>query len=317
MAKQLIFSQIAVDELSIAFTNAGGDQPYLQTAPFATDRKTLESPTIDAPEQLFARVNPDSDLDTAIALYEAYPKLNNLEASSRGFWTYLTHIDLWDYMHKRFKLSADMNESARRHRIKEKWFLGEPSQGNLMRHPLAGLWWGVKLTVAPERGDGNKYELTRILFRDLDVATRTLGTYQLGRLPKAIKGILGYIADHPDDFKSSFEPKMRYIMKHFNSLGGVLQLGCLDSSFYGSELDRVKSEWIVAKKPVFPKAESVNESVKSAEEDITVSVGGENLSSSEPSSVSETPVDIGHNVTPEAYQKSAAKKKSWLGRIFG
>lgn len=248
MAKQRIFSKAAVDELSIAFKNAGGDMPYLQTSPFATDRKTLESPTIEAPEHLSARVNPNSDVDTAIALYEAYPKLNALEASSRGFWTYLTHIDLWDYMHRRFELSANMDEAARRQRIKGKWFLDEPSQSNLMRHPLSSLWWGVKITIAPERGNDNRYELTRILFRDLDLVTRTLGTYQLGRLPTAIKGILGYVADHPDDFESSFEPKMRYIMKHFNSIGGVLRLGCLDAAFYGNELDRVKPEWIAAKK---------------------------------------------------------------------
>ena len=278
MSKQHIFSQIAVDELSIAFKNAKGDLPYLQSSPFATDRKTLESPTIDAPEQLTARIDPASDVDTAIALYEAYQNLNALEASSRGFWTYLTHIDLWDYMHKRFALSADMEESVRRQRIKEKWFLGDPSQGNLMRHPLAGLWWGVKLTVAPERGDDNKYELTRILFRDLDLATRTLGTYQLGRLPMAIKGILGYVADHPDDFQSSFEPKMRYIMKHFNSIGGVLQLGCLDASFYGCELDRVKSEWVVAKKASPSKAVPVDESVRIANEAVTAPSTDEGVS---------------------------------------
>lgn len=271
MAKQFIFTQIAVDELFRAFKNAKGDLPYLQPSPFATDRKTLESPTIEAPMQLVARVNPKSDINTAIALYEAYPNLNALEASSRGFWTYLTHIDLWDYMHKRFVLSAGIEESKRRQLIREKWFLDEPSQGNLMRHPLAGLWWGVKLTVAPERGEDNKYELTRILFRDLDLATRTLGTYQLGRLPTAIKGILGYVADHPDDFKSSFEPKMRYIMKHFNSIGGVLQLGCLDASFYGHELNRVKSEWIGAKRVSPSRAVPANENVASSDETIAVS----------------------------------------------
>ena len=144
-----------------------------------------------------------------------------------------------------FELTAEMSEDERRRKIKDKWFLGELSQGNLMHHPLAGLWWGVKLTVCEERGEG-KYNLTGVLLRDLDFLTRTLGTYQLGRFPKAMKGILGYMFDHPDDFKSSFEAKTRYIMRHFNSLGGVLHLGCLEPQFYAEELERTKDYWISA-----------------------------------------------------------------------
>ena len=250
MARQLIFSQVAVDELELALKAPGGDAPYQQPAVFASDKHTLESPTIDAPVQLSARVNPDSDMETAIALFEAYPRLNPLEASSRGFWTYLTHVDLWDYMKKRYeRIIATPDEQARKDKIRGKWFLGDPSQGSLMRHPLAGLWWGVRLSVAPERGDG-KYDLSRILLRDLDFLTRTFGTYQLGRLPNAIKGILGYIYEHDTDFKSAFEPKMRHIMKHFNSIGGVLQLGCLPAEFYADELDRTKSEWIEARRTI-------------------------------------------------------------------
>lgn len=242
MSKQFIFSKVAVDEIEAAFNAPGGDAPYLSAMPFASTFKTLESP-IDAPQQLSSRVNPDSDVETAIALFEAYPGLNPLEASSRGFWTYLTHVDLWDYMRKRFSLSADMDVAARRNKIKDKWFLGEPSQGNLMRHPLAGLWWGVKLSVDESRGSG-RYDFTRILFRDLDFLTRTLGTYQLGRLPAAVRGILGYMFNHQEDFKGQFEDKTRYIMKHFNSLGGALHLGCLDENFYAEELDRTRDEWI-------------------------------------------------------------------------
>ena len=248
MSKQLIFSQVAVDELEMAFKAEGGDAPYFQPEVFAAGKHTLESPTIEAPVQLTSRINPESDMETAIALFEAYPNLNRLEASSRGFWTYLTHVVLWDYMRKRFKRILETEDAVvRKEKIKGKWFLGDPSQGSLMRHPLAGLWWGVRLSVDKDRGDG-KYDLSRILLRDLDFLTRTFGTYQLGRLPNAIKGILGYIYDHGEDFKSSFEPKMRYIMKHFNSIGGVLQLGFLPASFYAEELERTKADWMEAKR---------------------------------------------------------------------
>ena len=247
MANQLIFSQKSVADLKSRFDMPGGDAPYMASEVFASGYGTLESPTIAAPSRLKERVDPNSDVETAIALYESYPFLNRLEASSVGLWTYLTHVELWDYMQKRFPLSSSDGEKQRRKKIKDKWFMPDPSQSSLIRHPLAGLWWGVFLSIAPERGDG-KYDFTRILYRNLDLPTRTLGTYQLGRLPKAIKGILGYVYDHEDDFKNEYEAKMRHIMKHFNSIGGVLQLGYLDAQFYVDELDRSKSEWMQAKK---------------------------------------------------------------------
>lgn len=249
MSKQLIFSKKAVLELKLALEKPHGSDRYLLDRPFAASGfETLESPTIETPIKLAERVDPNSDIDTAIALHEAFPELNSLEASSVGFWTHLTHVELWEYMRARFPL-ANLDEEKRVEAIRKRWMLGDPSQSTLLHHPLAGLWWGVHLSVDEGRGAG-KYDLTRILYRDLDLPTRTLGTYQLGRLPSAIKGILGYVYDHPDDFKTEYEAKMRYIMKHFNSMGGVLQLGCLDENFYKAELDKTKTEWISAKKKV-------------------------------------------------------------------
>lgn len=245
MPNQIVFSKKSVAVIRDALALSGGPSRYLADEPFRPEEfETLESPTIEAPQHLVDRVDPKSDVETAIALFESYPNLNPLEASSVGFWTYLTHVDLWAYMKSRFKLDGLEGKSLVA-KIKDKWLLDDPSQSKLIHHPLAGLWWGVKLSADPDRGEG-KYDLTRVLFRDLDLLTRTLGTYELGRLPMAIKGILGYVHDHPDDFKNDYEAKTRYIMKYFNSMGGVLQLGCLDDSFYREKLDESKDLWIKA-----------------------------------------------------------------------
>ena len=245
MEKQKIFSQKAVKELFEVFR--ADDSVYLSTVPFAVGYEELESPDINKVENLPERADPNSDCETAIALFEAFPNLNALEASSSGFWTHLTHVELWNYMRKRFPLD-NLSPDVRRDRIKKKWFLGEPSQSALIHHPLAGLWWGVKLTVAPERGIAGQYDLTRILYRNLDVPTRTLGTYELGRLPAAIKGILGYVYDHPEEFKNEYEAKMRAIMRLLNSIGGVLQLGCLDEAFFQEQIAANRDLWINEKK---------------------------------------------------------------------
>lgn len=254
MKKQKIFSQKAVKALFDAFQS--DDSVYLSDTPFAFGYEELESPDMEVAENLAERANPDSDCETAIALYEAFPNLDPLEASSSGFWTHLTHIELWKYMQSRFPLS-ELGSEARHEKIKQKWFLGDPSQSSLIHHPLAGLWWGAKLTVAPERGKAGQYDLTRVLYRNLDVPTRTLGTYELGRLPAAIKGILGYVYDHPEDFKNQYEAKMRAIMRLLNSVGGVIQLGCHDEDFFKEQIENNKYLWINERKTV--KAEKEEE----------------------------------------------------------
>lgn len=252
MEKQKIFSKKALkalDERRIA----GTGEEYMRAEPFAVvGFEELESPDIDNPNGLSARVvpdksDPDRDFKTAVAIFEAFPRLNRLQASDPGLWTHLTHVELWDYMRKRFRLH-ESDVEKRMKRIKNKWFLQEPSQSSLIHHPLAGLWWGVWLSVAPERGEEHKYDLTRILYRNLDLPTRTLGTYELGRLPAAVKGTLGYVFDHPDLFKDEYEAKMRAIMRLLNSIGGVLQLGCLDESFFREQIEANQNCWIYAKK---------------------------------------------------------------------
>ena len=124
--------------------------------------------------------------------------------------------------------------------ILEHWFLQSSSQGSLMRHPLAGLWWGVYLSVDAART--NKYELTKILFRQLDFPTRTLGTFKLGRHKEAVIGILEFIKEHEDLFESRFEKKTRYITRHLNLVGGTVNLAYFDRDFFKDELKKVEGK---------------------------------------------------------------------------
>lgn len=271
MGKQKIFSKDAVAKIRLAFRQPGGDQAYLSSDAFVGRFEELESPDIEQPLDLKKRVDPDSDFKTAVALYESFPDLDALQAASPGFWMHLTHIELMDYMRARFKIDG-LEEKRRRDRIEDKWFLGEPSQSSLIHHPLAGLWWGVKLSIDPELKRGDKYALTSILFRNLDLPTRTLGTYELGRLPSAVHGVLGYIHDHPDDFKEEYEAKTRAIMRLLNATGGALQLVCLDEAFFRNQIAANRDFWIVAKKKT--KQSEVIDDSENGEES---SEGGEEL----------------------------------------
>ena len=85
---------------------------------------------------------------------------------------------------------------------------------------MAGLWWAVYLSVDENR-ETNKYELTEILFRQLDFPTRTLGLYKLGRHKEAVIGILEFIQENEHLFKNKFQEKTRLVTKHLNLIRGL------------------------------------------------------------------------------------------------
>jgi len=86
------------------------------------------------------------------------------------------------------------------------------------------------------------YELTRILFRQLDFLSRTLGAYKLSRHKEAIIGILEFIADNQDLFTSNFQEKTRFVTKYFNQLGGVKPIAYQDRTFFKLSLEIVRSD---------------------------------------------------------------------------
>jgi hypothetical protein len=152
----------------------------------------------------------------------------------------LSHVDLYPYMIKRWNSAYLGTAKDNKAYILEHWFLRSTSHSDLLRHTLSGLWWAVYLSVDEERGD-NKYELTEILFRQLDFPTRTLGAYSLGRHKEAVIGILEFIKENKELFKSGFEDKTRYITKHLNLIGGVKPISFYERQFFKEELKKVSS----------------------------------------------------------------------------
>jgi len=202
------------------------------------DSQLLSIPTIIQPSNLSDRLAPLSDFETAVRIYEAYKELNPLQASDERLWTYLTHVDLYPYMIKRWGgVQLEKAEKPDKY-ILDHWFLKSSVQSDLLRHAIAGLWWGVYLSVDESR-ESDKYGLTKILFRQLDFPTRTLGTYALGRHKEAVIGILEFIEEEEELFKHKFEAKTRFLTKHLNLIGGVKPLAYFGRDFFKMELKKV------------------------------------------------------------------------------
>ena len=236
MAKQLIFKEKYVAKLK-----ADINVEYFKSLKFVYDKKqVLMLPNIEVVPELANQLKPENDFETAVKLYEAFKNLEPIQASDERLWVYLSFVDLFSYMQKRWNAVYKGESKGNKDYILEHWFLSSSAQSSLLRHALAGLWWAVYLSVDEVKGENNKYDLTKILFRQLDFPTRTLGTYKLGRHKEAVIGILEFIEENDDLFRSKFEEKTRFITKHLNVVGGVKPLAYHNRSFFKSELEKVK-----------------------------------------------------------------------------
>lgn len=195
-------------------------------------------PNIESILNLASSLDVKDDFKTAVKIYEAFKGLEPIQASDERLWTYLAHVDLYPYMIERWPEVYSGKSFSPSKYILDHWFLGSSAQSSLIRHSISGLWWGVYLSIDENRGE-NKYDLTKILFRQLDFPTRTLGTYKLGRHKEAVLGILEFIQENEDLFKTKFEDKTRFVTKHLNVVGGVKPIAYYDRHFFKSELEKV------------------------------------------------------------------------------
>jgi len=234
--KQGIFKNSYVNKLKQAIQNGSSIDDY-KSPEFPIDKnQLLFFPNIEKPEGLLEKLDVDDDCKTAIELFEAFKNLELIQAADERFWTYLAHVDLYPYMIKRWdKVYLGIADEKY---INDHWFLTSSAQSNLMRHALSGLWWAVYLSIDEERG-GDKYVLTKILFRILDFPTRTLGTYKLGRHKEAVMGILEFIQENDSLFRSRFEYKTRFVTKYLNFIGGAKPICYYDRSFFKDELNKI------------------------------------------------------------------------------
>lgn len=239
MASQQIFKSSYSEELR---RNVANNLELYNSSSFEYDRdRVFYNTQIRKPDKLELKLPDDTrfyDAENAEILYAAYKHLTPLQASDTRLWTYLAHVDLYKYMSLRWSDVRDGAAKKPAEYILDHWFISSPTQSNLLRHGLAGLWWAAHLSYDGALED--PFELTRILYRQLDLATRTLGTYNLARYKPAVHGILGFIKDNPDLFRQRFEAKQRFITKYLNQIGGVKPLSFFDEAFFTERLESVR-----------------------------------------------------------------------------
>ena len=199
---------------------------------------------ISKPEGLLEQLapTPDGDLQSAIAIYEAYKGITPLFAQQDDLWVYLTHVDLFDYVKKRWPIpiDEDASEEAQRNFINDHWFR---HRERFFRTTFAGLWWSIKLSVDEERE--NRYELSEFLFKNQEFRTNSFGELPLIRHREAMIGILEFLKENPSLFDGGFNAKGRYIRHLFNIIGGFKNISSLPRVFFKDvlykNLDKINS----------------------------------------------------------------------------
>lgn len=233
---QKTFCESYVKTLRDKLTNDMSTNDYY-LASFPYDKSMVKSLAgVYQPFGLAEKMNPEDDLGSAIALYEAYKDISPLLASNENFWIYLTHVDLFEYVQKRW-LSGRTKKASNDY-IKKHWFYHD---NGMMSTTLMGAWWAVYCTIDESRGEAHKYDLTEVLFKSKDFQIR-FGSSVLFRHHEAVIGILEYIYDDPIIFKESTKRRSQFITKYFNSLGAVKELAYFNRDFFKKELDKIHND---------------------------------------------------------------------------
>ena len=230
MAYQRYIKPQALDRIKEEVYDSIALDRYLEDEFYIPEEDIQVIPQVNEPENLLSRMNPENEFLSAIELYRAYKVLSPVQATDTYFWESLAHLNLFQYVKKRWSLTK---ENLTSNYISHHWFVSSSAQ--VSRHTLASLWWSVFLTI--DEDSSNPFELTEVLFSNKTFRTRTYGCSLVFPIKEANMGILRYILNHPE-LVTNFEAAGTEIYKHFNRLGAVKQLACLDRNFFYEEMKR-------------------------------------------------------------------------------
>lgn len=171
------------------------------------------------------------DLENTKIVHQAFPDLTPLQARDPRLWTRLTHMECWAYMRKRWDVSRQTGDNAKKQRyVLEHYFVTQNQSRMLLRNGIARLWWYGYLTHDPTRKD--PYELTAVLLSSLDIAQQLLER-NMGRAPAVRTAFLDFLRKNSGNLGTSSEQRrnrIRTLAKSLNLRGGFTLLDCLTAT---------------------------------------------------------------------------------------
>lgn len=174
-----------------------------------------------------------TDFENAKLFFEAYKDLSPMIASEEAFWTYMAHVEHFDYVKKRWKIGETTSPDS----IIDHFFV--TSMIKVARNGLARLWWPMYMTY-DEENTSDPYHLSKILYMYTDTM-QMLSESSLFSCRNLIHAILHFFEINTDIPKENWLQINRYIIRYYNSVGGVRKLIYLDEKYFEAELQRNKN----------------------------------------------------------------------------
>ncbi|MCY7358988.1 MAG: hypothetical protein LH609_16325, partial [Rudanella sp.] len=188
---------------------------YSEIKPFVETNISIENiPALKLPDYL-----KHSDLENSISFFSVYKNLTHHQATSEAFWSYMTHIQYWDYMQKRWPVSNSATGNQADY-IREHYFFKSGTDRALIRNGIARLWWYSKLTY--EETAENPFHLTEVLLSQLDIAQGLLER-SWGRNNNILRAFLEFLSETPSlmSGSDSNRKRTRFLYKSLTLEGGV------------------------------------------------------------------------------------------------
>ena len=204
------------------------DSVWVEGVASKQKRELLSNLEIKAPFTLLPPSNRDlKDLENAIRIHKALPKLTRVQARDPRLWTRLAHEEFWPYMRERWPVEKRGDSNAEGY-VRERYFIPQSQSRALVRNGISRLWWIANATYDAKRV--NPYELTGVVLTNLDI-TQTLLERGLGRAPEVVKGFLEFLLQNPDLLGGGDSNRrlIRQLAKFLNMHGGFCILDCLTS----------------------------------------------------------------------------------------
>lgn len=195
---------------------------YFSNRPFSQE-STLELPKPDLfmeSDQLTDADKSIEDLTNVRFVYDAFKKLDPLQATNKYLWTYLSHCLFPKYIKHRWKPSSDGT-------ILSRFFVTGQSK-SLTQNAISRLWWYGHLTYDDDASD--KYHLTKTLLINQTVCTDFVDTVY-SRNRTVGKGVLLALAEFNSILRigEGITQYFRDFNKYFNRYGAVTVVDVLSS----------------------------------------------------------------------------------------
>ncbi|QAA80881.1 hypothetical protein EI546_03665 [Aequorivita sp. H23M31] len=186
---------------------------------------------------------PKNEFELAKILYESLP-LDPQMASDNLYWVYFNLKYFFSYIKRRWIEHKDEDDEGKLSERFERFFLAlKPSQNNLIKSPIAGLWWSVHLTINDDN-PSDKYHYTKIFLSDRNLRDKNVGTYQFIRHQPTIFALLDFYNENKDASRDGkrigSEAVAQQTSRALNQIGALTVLSFLTQEEIKEKLDRYK-----------------------------------------------------------------------------